>query len=306
MKAIRRFSVRPVLPERIAALGDLAMNLRWSWHPPIGDLFESIDPQRWQRVRHDPVAMLSATSTADLRRLAEDDGFVARVDNAKAALDRYLNEDRWYQEWAREEDGAGHPSAIAYFSPEFGITAALPQYSGRPGHPRRRPPQVRLGPRCRRSSASVSSTRPATSSRASPGRVAAGDLPGARPGRPAAGPAPRRGRRALRHQPPASGRAGPARPTSGRRRSAGCRCSCSTPTSPATTTRPGSSPSGSTAAAASSASSRSSSSASAASARSGCGRGSPARRARTSTTPTRGTPASSASSGSTSSSPRRG
>ena len=130
MKAIRRFSVRPVLPERIAALGDLATNLRWSWHPPIGDLFETIDPARWRQVRQDPVAMLSATSPAELARLAADEDFASQVDRAKEALDRYMDEDRWYQEWARAEDGAGAPAAIAYFSPEFGITAALPQYSG--------------------------------------------------------------------------------------------------------------------------------------------------------------------------------
>ncbi|HET7822661.1 MAG TPA: DUF3417 domain-containing protein, partial [Ornithinibacter sp.] len=129
MKAIRRFSVRPVLPARIAALGDLAMNLRWSWHPPLRDLFESIDPARWATVGEDPVAMLSAVEPDELERLAADPGFVERVDTAKQALDRYLGEDRWYQQWGREES-EGVPSAIAYFSAEFGITAALPQYSG--------------------------------------------------------------------------------------------------------------------------------------------------------------------------------
>ena len=69
MKAIRRFSVRPVLPTRIAALGDLAMNLRWSWHPPLRDLFESIDPARWAAVGEDPVAMLSAVEPAELERI---------------------------------------------------------------------------------------------------------------------------------------------------------------------------------------------------------------------------------------------
>jgi starch phosphorylase len=39
--------VRTVLPEPIAALGELASNLRWSWHRPTQELFASIDPQRW-------------------------------------------------------------------------------------------------------------------------------------------------------------------------------------------------------------------------------------------------------------------
>ena len=129
MKAIRRFSVRPALPARISALGELATNLRWSWHPPIRDLFESIDPQLWASVGQEPVAMLSATSRERLEALARDDDFVARVDAAAQALHRYLTSDRWYQQLA-EEQGEPVPAAIAYFSAEFGITAALPQYSG--------------------------------------------------------------------------------------------------------------------------------------------------------------------------------
>ena len=58
--------------------------------------------------------------------LAEDDGFVQRLNAAKADLDAYLTADRWYQRKA----GADAPRAIGYFSPEFGITAVLPQYSG--------------------------------------------------------------------------------------------------------------------------------------------------------------------------------
>lgn len=130
MKAIRRFSVRPVLPARIVALGDLSMNLRWSWHPPLRDLFESINPERWASVGADPVAMLSAMPVEELDALAADEAFVARVDEAKQDLDRYLGEDRWFQQWASEQGDKGAPSSIAYFSPEYGIAAALPQYSG--------------------------------------------------------------------------------------------------------------------------------------------------------------------------------
>ncbi|HEV7172060.1 alpha-glucan family phosphorylase [Pedococcus sp.] len=129
MKAIRRFSVRTVLPEPIAALGDLASNLRWSWHPPTRDLFERIDPQRWVAVRKDPVRLLSALSPQELADLAANDDFVAAVGLAKAELDTYLTEPRWFQAWAEETEG-GAPRAIAYFSPEFGITEVLPQYSG--------------------------------------------------------------------------------------------------------------------------------------------------------------------------------
>jgi len=129
VKAIRRFSVRTVLPTPIAALGDLASNLRWSWHPPTRDLFQSIDPVRWEKVRKDPVRMLSALSPQELADLAGNPGFVGAVTAAKQDLDTYLSEPRWYQAWAEQVEG-GAPKAIAYFSPEFGITEVLPQYSG--------------------------------------------------------------------------------------------------------------------------------------------------------------------------------
>ncbi len=128
MKAIRRFSVRTVLPEPIAALGELALNLRWSWYTPTRQLFASIDPERWESVRRDPVRLLSALSRTELERLAADEAFVARVQAAKEDLDSYLGARQWYQDFAERTEGA--PGAIAYFSPEYGITEVLPQYSG--------------------------------------------------------------------------------------------------------------------------------------------------------------------------------
>ena len=125
VRAIRRFTVRPVLPTALSALGELAGNLRWSWHPPTQDLFESIDPELWEKSRQDPVKLLGLVPADLLARLAEDADFLARLEAARADLADYLGGPRWYQ--GLDESA---PSAIAYFSPEFGITAVLPQYSG--------------------------------------------------------------------------------------------------------------------------------------------------------------------------------
>jgi starch phosphorylase len=132
VKAIRRFSVRTVLPSRIEGLGVLASNLRWSWHPPTRDLFESISPRKWAQAGEDPVKLLSRLSADELAALAADDDFVGRVAAANEDLHHYLTDERWYQSWSREQEAAGKaaPAAVAYFSPEFGITAVLPQYSG--------------------------------------------------------------------------------------------------------------------------------------------------------------------------------
>ena len=73
--------------------------------------------------------MLSALSAGELRALAADEVFVASVHEAAEDLQTYLSGPRWYQSWATQVEG-GAPASIAYFSPEFGITEALPQYSG--------------------------------------------------------------------------------------------------------------------------------------------------------------------------------
>jgi starch phosphorylase len=125
--AIRRFTVRPVLPEPLRPLSELAINLRWSWHGPTQDLFASADPDGWDAAGHDPVRLLGSLSVGRLAALASDEGFLRRLAEAADDLNAYLTGDRWYQESVGEEVG---PRAIGYFSPEFGITSVLPQYSG--------------------------------------------------------------------------------------------------------------------------------------------------------------------------------
>ncbi|MHC6221239.1 alpha-glucan family phosphorylase [Arthrobacter sp. MMS24-S77] len=125
MKAIRRFTVRTVLPEAIAPLARLAKNLRWSWHLPTRELFSALNSEAWEQSKHDPMTFLGLVSREELHELAADHAVVERVQHAAADLDRYLSEPRWYQGL-----GPDAPACIAYFSPEFGITEVLPQYSG--------------------------------------------------------------------------------------------------------------------------------------------------------------------------------
>ncbi|MFE3498736.1 alpha-glucan family phosphorylase [Kitasatospora sp. NPDC059160] len=129
MKAIRRFTVRTVLPEQLQPLHELALNLRWSWHPETRDLFRSVDPEVWAATGEDPVRLLGEVPAARLAALAADRRFLRRLGDLADDLREYLTGPRWYQ--AQQDGGATPPpTAIAYFSPEYGIAAALPQYSG--------------------------------------------------------------------------------------------------------------------------------------------------------------------------------
>jgi glycogen phosphorylase len=89
------------------------------------DLFAAIDPEVWRSSAHDPVRLLGSVSVDRLEQLSKDEDFLSRLDAAEANLHAYLTGDRWYQSLGEQA-----PGSIAYFSPEFGITAVLPQYSG--------------------------------------------------------------------------------------------------------------------------------------------------------------------------------
>ncbi|MDH6128031.1 alpha-glucan family phosphorylase [Kitasatospora sp. GP82] len=131
MKAIRRFTVRTVLPEQLQPLHELALNLRWSWHPETRELFRSVDPEVWAAVGEDPVRLLGEVPATRLAALAADRRFLRRLGDLHDDLRDYLTGPRWYQSARSPGDGSGPlPAAIAYFSPEYGIAAALPQYSG--------------------------------------------------------------------------------------------------------------------------------------------------------------------------------
>ncbi len=125
VKAIRTFTVRPVLAEPLAPLDRLASNWRWSWSRATHALFASMDPALWDDIGANPARMLGALGQERLDELARDEEFVARVRDEDERLTAYLDGDRWFQRLEGPK-----PIHIAYFSPEFGVDGSLPQYSG--------------------------------------------------------------------------------------------------------------------------------------------------------------------------------
>ncbi|QBI18197.1 alpha-glucan family phosphorylase [Egibacter rhizosphaerae] len=123
-KALSTFRVNPSLPEQLEPLTGLAYNLRWAWDAPTRELFQRADPQAWLDSGHNPVAVLARLGHQRMQELASDADFLADLERRRAALQRYLTEERW----AQQEDPP--PPAVAYFSPEFGLTAGMQVYSG--------------------------------------------------------------------------------------------------------------------------------------------------------------------------------
>ncbi len=61
-KALRSFTVRARLPEALAPLEEIAMNLRWSWDNRARDLFRWVDPSAWEATGGDPLGVLGTVS----------------------------------------------------------------------------------------------------------------------------------------------------------------------------------------------------------------------------------------------------
>jgi starch phosphorylase len=87
-----------------------------------------MDAEQWESSGRDPVKLLGQVSAERLDELAADKKFLRMLDLAGADLEQYLTGDRWFQKRAAAGDTL--PRSVAYFSPEYGITSVLPQYSG--------------------------------------------------------------------------------------------------------------------------------------------------------------------------------
>jgi starch phosphorylase len=70
--------------------------------------------------------MLGLVSKDRFEQLAEDGPFMSFLANVDEDLQSYLQEPRWFQTLKKKN----LPKQIAYFSPEFGVSEALPIYSG--------------------------------------------------------------------------------------------------------------------------------------------------------------------------------
>lgn len=104
-------------------LNDLAHNLRWDWHTPTRTFFRELDPDLWETVDHNPVALLRRLDPAIL----DDPDTAERADALWHDLQAYLRADRV---WFDGERAVDHRPLVAYFSAEFGLTACLRTYSG--------------------------------------------------------------------------------------------------------------------------------------------------------------------------------
>ncbi len=132
MRPVRHFPVVSNVPEPLQAMESLAANLHWAWDRQLARLFDRLDGspdgRSWRETGQHPVDLVRRTSSACWETLADDEQFIEQLGRAEQRLDDALDGSSWFAR--RAADGDTALESVAYFSPEFGITEAVPQYSG--------------------------------------------------------------------------------------------------------------------------------------------------------------------------------
>jgi starch phosphorylase len=113
------------LPATLAPIARLAFNLRWVWNHAADRVWETLNADVWLQTRN-PILVLQNTPRSHLEELAHDREFVERVRHLDRHEAEYLSRPSWFQQTYPLEP----PPVVAYFSMEYGITDALPLYSG--------------------------------------------------------------------------------------------------------------------------------------------------------------------------------
>ncbi len=115
------------LPARIDRLGELALDLWWTWNPHARNVFRRLDLTVWRATAHNPVRMLRVLPRTRIEEAARDPHFLDLYDRALRDLDpTRAATDSWWHRRMPEMPGR----SLAFFSAEFALHQSLPIYAG--------------------------------------------------------------------------------------------------------------------------------------------------------------------------------
>ncbi|MBW0146239.1 alpha-glucan family phosphorylase [Marinobacter arenosus] len=113
------------IPEGLAGLSGLALDLRWSWHHGSDSLWRAIDEETW-KATHNAWLVLNSVSGERLDTLANDEAFLELYQRQMEAHRQFELADTWYSDNFPGRLGDG----VAFFCMEYGLSESLPLYSG--------------------------------------------------------------------------------------------------------------------------------------------------------------------------------
>lgn len=114
-----------LLPDGLEALGEMALDMRWSWNHEADSFWERVDPELWEATGN-PWLIVQSVSLERLAALSRDDAFMQELRHLRESREQYLTGDAWFT----GTHGANALKPVAYFSMEFGLAEALPIYAG--------------------------------------------------------------------------------------------------------------------------------------------------------------------------------
>ena len=123
---IREYEVKVQLPAELKPLETMAYNLWFAWNSPATAIYKNINEKLWEESEHNPLAVISALTMDDCKRLMDDDVFMASLNDVYEDFQQYMSLPRWFNK--------AHKNAsdmlVAYFSAEYGIHESVQLYSG--------------------------------------------------------------------------------------------------------------------------------------------------------------------------------
>jgi starch phosphorylase len=107
-----------------AALSAIAGDFSFTWIAEARRLFMDLEPRRFEQLHHNPTALLTELTDAELER-ALTPSYLERLERVQDRLIRDRGAETWWTQSERPDD-----FLVAYFSAEFGLDESLPIYSG--------------------------------------------------------------------------------------------------------------------------------------------------------------------------------
>ncbi len=119
-----RPDIQPDMEQKLDGLVDLATDCSFSWAHGADEIWCQLDGELWTQTRN-PWLVLQEVSRSRLEELTKDEVFCETLRNIVSTHRKSLSEQRWFQQKHNVS-----LNKIAYFSMEFGLSEALPIYSG--------------------------------------------------------------------------------------------------------------------------------------------------------------------------------
>lgn len=121
---IPAYYLQRFMPQGMEGLAELALDLRWSWSHITDKLWERLDPELWNATSN-PWLILQMVATTRLEEMAADPAFCNLMNELLKSHHEATKGTTWFQ-----QAHAKPTLNVAYFSMEFGLSEALPIYSG--------------------------------------------------------------------------------------------------------------------------------------------------------------------------------